>query len=202
MPVGVGTMAAILGVEPKFSEICAEAAQGEVVSPANYNSPGQIVIAGNTGAVNRAIEIAKARGFRKAMLLPVSAPFHCALMAPAGDRLAGAWIQSKCHAISTPVVTNVEGLPNSDASRVKALLVEQVAPRYSGTPRCSDCRSRCQPFYGDRSGQSVGGSGKENRQIASTPATFSDPDSLKAHDPGGFMSLKGRWPLLRVPPGV
>jgi [acyl-carrier-protein] S-malonyltransferase len=76
VPVGVGAMAAILGVEAEqLIEICAEAAKGEVVSPANYNSPGQIVIAGHTGAVNRAIEIAKARGFRKAMLLPVSAPF-------------------------------------------------------------------------------------------------------------------------------
>jgi len=75
VPVGEGAMAAMLGIEPAvLAEICAEAAQGEVVSPANFNSPGQIVIAGNTGAVNRAIEIAKAKGFRKAMLLPVSAP--------------------------------------------------------------------------------------------------------------------------------
>src|SRR5512144_751085 len=90
VPVGVGAMAAILGVEPEIlAEICSEAAQGEVVSPANFNSPGQIVVAGHAGAVNRAIEIAKARGFRKAMLLPVSAPFHCSLMAPAAERLAG-----------------------------------------------------------------------------------------------------------------
>lgn len=127
VPVGVGAMAAILGVEPELlAEICAEAAQGEVVSPANFNSPGQIVIAGHTGAVNRAIEIAKARGFRKAMLLPVSAPFHCALMQPAADRLAGALEAVRVNAMVTPVVSNVEATPNGDAARVKPLLVTQV----------------------------------------------------------------------------
>src|SRR6185369_4877610 len=89
VPVGTGTMAAMLGVESDvLEEICRDAAEGEVVSPANYNSPGQIVIAGTVSAVTRAIEIAKGRGYRKAMLLPVSAPFHCALMKPAADRLA------------------------------------------------------------------------------------------------------------------
>jgi len=127
VPVGVGAMAAILGVEPELlAEICAEAAQGEVVSPANFNSPGQIVIAGHTGAVNRAIEIAKARGFRKAMLLPVSAPFHCALMQKAAERLAGTLASVPMGALATPVVTNVEAQPNADAGRVKELLVEQV----------------------------------------------------------------------------
>lgn len=128
VPVGVGSMAAILGVEPDvLAEICAEAAQGEVVSPANFNSPGQIVIAGNTGAVNRAIEIAKARGFRKAMLLPVSAPFHCSLMTPAGERLAGVLDAISVSPLQVPVVTNVEAVANSDASRVKELLVKQVS---------------------------------------------------------------------------
>ena len=120
-------MAAILGVEPELLlEICAEAAQGEVVSPANFNSPGQIVIAGHTGAVNRAIEIAKARGFRKAMLLPVSAPFHCALMQRAAERLSETLESVQVSPVATPVVTNVEAKPNADASRVKPLLVEQV----------------------------------------------------------------------------
>ena len=127
VPVGVGAMAAILGVEADaLLEICAEAAQGEVVSPANYNSPGQIVVAGHTGAVNRAIEIAKARGFRKAMLLPVSAPFHCALMQKAAERLAGALEPVPVHALATPVLSNVEAQPNIYAERVKPLLVEQV----------------------------------------------------------------------------
>jgi len=127
VPVGVGAMAAILGVENEvLAEICREAAQGEVVSPANFNSPGQIVVAGHTGAVNRAIEIAKARGFRKAMLLPVSAPFHCALMQPAAERLAGVLDKVAVSALVTPVVSNVEAQPNVDAARVKGLLVDQV----------------------------------------------------------------------------
>jgi len=127
VPVGVGAMAAILGVEASvLLEICAEAAGGEVVSPANYNSPGQIVIAGHTGAVNRAIEIAKARGFRKAMLLPVSAPFHCSLMQKAAERLAGALEPVEVRALTTPVVSNVDAEPNADPARVKPLLVEQV----------------------------------------------------------------------------
>lgn len=128
VPVGVGAMAAILSVEPDvLAEICLEAAQGEVVSPANFNSPGQIVIAGHTGAVNRAIEIAKGRGFRKAMLLPVSAPFHCSLMIPAGDRLASVLDAITITPFQTPVVSNVEAQPNSDSGRVKELLVRQVS---------------------------------------------------------------------------
>lgn len=128
VPVGMGAMAAILGVEvATLMEICAEAAQGEVVSPANFNSPGQIVIAGHAGAVARAIEVAKARGFRKAMLLPVSAPFHCSLMEPAGRRLAEALKTVPVAQLGAPVVTNVEALPNTDETRIKELLVRQVS---------------------------------------------------------------------------
>lgn len=128
VPLGTGTMAAILGVEQAIlEEICAEAAQGEVVSPANFNSPGQVVIAGHVSAVNRAIEIAKARGFRKAMLLPVSAPFHCSLMIPAGEKLAETLATVSLSDFAAPVVTNVEALPNSDSGRVKDLLVRQVS---------------------------------------------------------------------------
>jgi len=127
VPVGIGAMAAILGAEADLlKEICAEAAQGEVVSPANFNSPGQIVVAGHTGAVNRAIEIAKAKGLRKAMLLPVSAPFHCALMKPAADRLARTLEPLTVNPLAAPVVSNVEAKPNTDAARVKPLLIEQV----------------------------------------------------------------------------
>jgi len=127
VPIGVGAMAAILGAEPEIlAEVCAEAAQGEVVSPANFNSPGQIVIAGHAGAVNRAIEIAKSRGFRKAMLLPVSAPFHCSLMTPAAERLAEILKTVTIRPLRHPVVTNVEGEPNGDEGRVRELLVRQV----------------------------------------------------------------------------
>ncbi|MBJ6727623.1 ACP S-malonyltransferase [Geomesophilobacter sediminis] len=127
VPVGLGAMAAILSAEADaIAEICAEAAQGEVVSPANFNSPGQIVIAGHATAISRAIEIAKGKGFRKAMLLPVSAPFHCALMKPAADRLAEALAPIAVSEFAAPVVSNVEAKPYSDPARVKGLLVEQV----------------------------------------------------------------------------
>jgi [acyl-carrier-protein] S-malonyltransferase len=125
--VGTGAMAAMLGIErAELASICAEAAQGEVVSAANYNSPGQIVIAGSVGAVARAIEVAKGRGFRKAMLLPVSAPFHCALMQPAADRLAGVLAQVAVTDPQVPVISNVEALPNRSGDRVRELLVAQV----------------------------------------------------------------------------
>lgn len=127
VPVGTGAMAAILGVETDvLAEICAEAAQGEVVAPANFNSPGQIVIAGHAGAVNRAIEIAKAKGYRKAMLLPVSAPFHCSLMAPAAERLSQTLADVAIAPLELPVVTNVEAEPNNEQGRVKELLMKQV----------------------------------------------------------------------------
>jgi len=127
VPVGSGTMAAILGVERDVLEdICREAAENEVVAPANFNSPGQIVIAGSVTAVARAIEIAKGRGFRKAMLLPVSAPFHCVLMKPAADRLATVLDMIIVHDMSVPVIANADAAPNSDKGRVKPLLVTQV----------------------------------------------------------------------------
>ena len=127
VPVGTGAMAAMLGIErAELEAICAEAAQGQVVAPANFNSPGQIVIAGHAAAVSRAIEIAKARGFRKAMPLPVSAPFHCALMQPAAERLQEALAATAVADPQLPVVSNVEAQPNSDGQRVRELLVAQV----------------------------------------------------------------------------
>jgi [acyl-carrier-protein] S-malonyltransferase len=127
VPVGTGAMAAMLGIErDELAAICAEAAQGEVVSPANFNSPGQIVIAGHAGAVARAIEIAKGRGYRKTMPLPVSAPFHCALMQPAAERLRLVLDGVAVSAPQMPVVSNVEALPNADGGRVRDLLVSQV----------------------------------------------------------------------------
>lgn len=127
VPFGVGAMAAILSAEAEaLIEICNEAAQGEVVAPANYNSPGQIVIAGHASAVNRAIEIAKGKGYRKAMLLPVSAPFHCSLMQPAAERLKAVLDGLLYQKMHLPVVTNVEAVANNDSSRVKQLLITQV----------------------------------------------------------------------------
>jgi len=128
VPVGVGAMAAILGLETSELDIvCREAAQGEVVSPANFNSPGQVVIAGHATAVERAIELAKAKGAKRAMPLPVSAPFHCSLMVPAGERLRAVLDAIEVAPLRVPVVSNVEAAPNSDAGRVKDLLVAQVS---------------------------------------------------------------------------
>jgi [acyl-carrier-protein] S-malonyltransferase len=127
VPVGTGTMAAMLSIEKEeLEDICREAAQGEVVSPANFNSPGQIVIAGSTAAINRAIEIAKGRGFRKAMLLPVSAPFHCAMMKPAADRLSDVLDAITVSDMSLPVVANATAKPNAAKEQVRSLLVTQV----------------------------------------------------------------------------
>jgi [acyl-carrier-protein] S-malonyltransferase len=127
VPVGTGTMAAMLSIEKdELENICREAAQGEIVSAANFNSPGQIVIAGNVAAVNRAIEIAKGRGFRKSMLLPVSAPFHCALMKPAADRLSAVLDAIQLSEMKQPVMANATAAPNSDKQQVKPLLVTQV----------------------------------------------------------------------------
>jgi len=128
VPVGEGAMAAILGLDGgPLEEICREAAQGKVVSPANFNSPGQVVIAGHAEAVDRAIELAKTRGAKRALPLPVSAPFHCSLMVPAGERLKEILEGVVVNPLNIPVVSNVEAAPNADASRVKDLLVAQVS---------------------------------------------------------------------------
>ncbi len=128
VPVGVGAMAAVIGLKADVLEgLCREAAQGEVVSPANFNSPGQVVIAGHASAVGRAVELAKSHGAKRALPLPVSAPFHCALMVPAGERLQTVLEGIAVNPLRFPVVTNVEATPNEDASRVRKLLVDQVS---------------------------------------------------------------------------
>jgi len=128
VPVGLGAMAAIMGLEGEaLQEVCRQAAQGEVVAPANFNSPGQVVIAGHATAVERAMELAKGQGAKRALPLPVSAPFHCSLMVPAGERLAKILSDINVHSMTFPVVTNVEASPNGEASRVKELLVAQVS---------------------------------------------------------------------------
>jgi [acyl-carrier-protein] S-malonyltransferase len=139
VPVGTGSMAAILGLDlESLDAVCLDAAQGQVISPANYNSDGQVVIAGHTEAVTRAIELAKEKGAKRAMPLPVSAPFHCSLMVPAGERLAEVLMDITVNEMSCPVVSNVEATSNQDASRVCDLLVRQVsAPvRWRETVAC------------------------------------------------------------------
>jgi [acyl-carrier-protein] S-malonyltransferase len=124
---GVGAMAAILGLPAdEVAAACREVAGAEVVSPANLNGPGQVVIAGHKAAVERACAAAKARGAKKAMPLAVSAPFHCALMQPAADKLAAELARVEIAAPSVPVVTNVEAAPNQDPARVRDLLARQV----------------------------------------------------------------------------
>lgn len=126
VPAGVGAMAAILMVDAeRVDAICAEAAQGEVVSAANFNAPGQIVIAGHAGAVGRASELA-AREKGKAIALKVSAPFHCSLMAPAARVVAQELGQVTVAPPAFPIIANVDAQPNSDPGRVKDLLVRQV----------------------------------------------------------------------------
>lgn len=128
VPVGTGAMAAILGLGLEdLDAVCRDAAQGQVVAPANYNSDGQVVIAGHTEAVERAIELAKQKGAKRAMPLPVSAPFHCSLMVPAGDRLARVLEAVEVGEMSLPVISNVEATPNQEVSRVRELLVKQVS---------------------------------------------------------------------------
>jgi len=127
VPVGVGAMAAVMGVEREpLERICQQAACGEIVAPANFNSPGQIVIAGHATAVERAIILAKEQGAKRAMLLPVSAPFHSALMQPAAERLEEVLSSLEVSAFRCPVVGNVEACGYSDPSRVKELLIRQV----------------------------------------------------------------------------
>ena len=139
VPVGTGSMAAILGLGlDDLAVVCSEAAQGQVVAPANFNSDGQVVIAGHTEAVDRAIVLAKEKGAKRAMPLPVSAPFHCSLMIPAGERLATVLNGIDVGEMTLPVITNVEAAPNQDSARVRELLVKQVsAPvRWQETIAC------------------------------------------------------------------
>lgn len=128
VPVGAGAMSAILGLEgAKVAQACEEAAEGDVVSPANLNAPGQVVIAGTTAAVARAGERAKALGARRVVPLPVSAPFHCALMKPAEDRLAPELRALRTEAPAMPVVANVDAEPKTEAADAIDALVRQIS---------------------------------------------------------------------------
>ena len=135
VPVGQGAMAAILGLEPTdVKAIAAEAAQGEVCEAANDNAPGQFVVSGHKAAVERAVEIAKGRGAR-AMMLPVSAPFHCALMQPAADAMRAALANVKVSAPKVPLIPNVSANPVNDPAEIVRGLIEQV----TGTVRWREC---------------------------------------------------------------
>ncbi|MGC8203427.1 ACP S-malonyltransferase [Aliiroseovarius sp. PTFE2010] len=127
VPVGQGAMAALLGLDfATATKVAEEAAQGQVCQAANDNDPSQVVVSGDKAAVERAVDLAKAAGAKRAMLLPVSAPFHCALMAPAADVMAEALAGVKIQAPAVPLVANVRASAVSDPDEIRALLVEQV----------------------------------------------------------------------------
>lgn len=127
VPVGEGAMAALIGMDLAAAEaIAAEAAEGQVCAAANDNGAGQVVVSGNRAAVERALEIAKAKGAKRALLLPVSAPFHCALMQPAADAMAEALAGVALNAPAVPIVANVVAGPVTDPEEIRKNLVRQV----------------------------------------------------------------------------
>ena len=127
VPVGIGAMAALLGLDFDAARAVAEeAAQGQTCQAANDNDPGQVVVSGHREAVERALDIAKEKGAKRAMLLPVSAPFHCDLMAPAARAMAEALDDVDIRDPAVPLVANVTAAPVSDATQIRALLVDQV----------------------------------------------------------------------------
>ncbi|MEM7057347.1 MAG: ACP S-malonyltransferase [Pseudomonadota bacterium] len=126
-PVGTGAMAALLGLDfAAAAEVAQEAAQGEVCQAANDNDPGQVVVSGHKSAVERAVEFAKEKGAKRALLLPVSAPFHCALMQPAADRMAAALAEAEIAAPAVPLVANVSAEAVSNPDEIRELLIQQV----------------------------------------------------------------------------
>ena len=136
VPVGVGAMAALLGVGLDVAKvIAAEAAQGQVCDVANDNDPGQIVLSGHKAAIERVAEIGKAHGLRRAVMLPVSAPFHCALMKPAAEAMAAALGKVAMSAPCVPVIANVTAQAVTDPAVIRQLLVQQV----TGTVRWREC---------------------------------------------------------------
>jgi [acyl-carrier-protein] S-malonyltransferase len=135
-PVGVGAMAALLGLELEAAaEVAREAAQGEVCDVANDNGGAQVVISGHKSAVERAVPIAQAKGAKRAVMLTVSAPFHCALMAPAAEAMRAALAKVAMRAPAVPVVANVEAVAITDPAAIRDALVRQV----TGTVRWREC---------------------------------------------------------------
>ena len=187
VPVGVGAMAAILGMEAAgviagCAAVTAEfgAGSGEVVEAANDNGGGQVVISGAKAAVERAIEIAKEKGVKRAMLLPVSAPFHCALMAPAADAMAEALAGATMQAPAVPVVANVSAAKATDPGEIRDLLVRQV----TGTVRWRECVAAmaamgCDKFVEVGSGKVLTGLMKRNAPEA-TALSIGNPAELEA----------------------
>jgi [acyl-carrier-protein] S-malonyltransferase len=187
VPVGTGAMAALIGLElDQVMAVAAEAAQGQVCQAANDNGGGQVVVSGDKAAVERAAEIAKAKGAKRAIILPVSAPFHCSLMRPAADVMAEALAAVKVNAPAAPVVANVVAKAISDSAEIVRRLVEQV----TGTVRWRECVSfmageGVTTFYELGAGKVLSGLAKRisdgaNGIAVGTPA---DVDAfIRAHD--------------------
>ena len=181
VPVGVGAMAALLGLDfEAASAIAEEAAQGQVCQAANDNGAGQVVVSGDKGAVERAVEIAKEKGAKRAMLLPVSAPFHCALMQPAADAMADALSKISVRAPVVPVVSNVLAKPIQDPADIVRALVAQV----TGTVRWRDsvafmANAGVTTFYEVGAGKVLSGLVKRIADGASASA-IGTPDDVAA----------------------
>jgi [acyl-carrier-protein] S-malonyltransferase len=180
-PVGTGAMAALLGLDfATAAAVAAEAAQGEVCQAANDNSEGQVVVSGHRAAVERAVALAKTRGAKRAILLPVSAPFHCTLMQPAADAMAAALAEVTMRTPVVPVVANVAALPLIDPAQIRASLVAQV----TGTVRWRECvgymaAHGVDRFYEIGAGKVLTGLSKKNAPQA-TAAAIGTPDDIAA----------------------
>ena len=181
VPVGVGAMAALLGVSVEVArKIAAEAAQGDVCDVANDNDPGQVVLSGHKTAIDRVAEVGTAHGLRRAMPLPVSAPFHCRLMQPAADAMADALAKVAMKAPVVPVVCNVLAAPISDPADIRKRLVEQV----TGTVRWRECvlamaAAGVTEFYEIGSGKVLSGlAGRIDKALKSTPV--GTPEDVQA----------------------
>ena len=181
VPVGVGAMAALLGVTIDVArKIAAEAAQGDVCDVANDNDPGQVVLSGHKVAIDRVAEVGKAHGLRRAMPLPVSAPFHCRLMQPAADAMAAALADVKMHAPVVPVISNVLAAPISDPAEIRKRLVEQV----TGTVRWRECvlamaAAGVTEFYEIGTGKVLSGlAGRIDKSLKATPV--GTPEDIRA----------------------
>lgn len=182
VPVGQGAMAALLGLDfADADEVAKTAAGDEVCQAANDNAPGQVVISGSKSAVERAVELAKEKGARRAMLLPVSAPFHCALMQPAADVMAGALAEVAMQAPVVPVMANVGAAPLTDPDAIRNSLVEQV----TGMVRWRECVEAMAAggvtnLYELGAGKVLSGLAKRiNREL--TASAVGTPDDIAAY---------------------
>lgn len=184
VPVGVGAMAALLGLDyAQAAEVAAEAAQGEVCQAANDNDPAQVVVSGHTAAVERAVEIAKAKGAKRAILLPVSAPFHCALMQPAAAVMAEALAAVTVSAPVVPVVVNVRAEAVTEPDRIRDLLVAQI----TGAVRWRESvawmtRAGVTEFWEIGAGKALSGMIRRIAKDAATRAVGTPDDVAAARD--------------------